>query len=511
MRQFKWLFSVAGLTLIVAVLTGCTNVGALRTVTTPTDILPIQKAKDLLAFCSPGKGRGNTGGELYNSIENYGKYSIGYVEYSDQGWEYNAGAQRKALIKKLSADMQAPDMIDVSLVNVVFIHGWHHSAHDDDCNVNEFRAMIHQLNADFQLAATATTNSATAPMPRFQFNGIYVAWRGESLTLPLLRQTSIFDRRVSAEHVAKGAVRELFADLRHLELEEEQSHLSTKHPKGRVRTIVVGHSFGAMIAFHSLSPGLINDLALSRRLDGDEQKTADCDKAAASRRFWPDMTILINPGFEASRFQAVNDVARLAAQCDRENPRPKLLVITAENDIASKIFFPLFRSVAALFEQYDATSPESETLEREANIHTVGFVNRFQTHRLELDTSKGQTCVNEKSVLLHSDDAVAIADLAARMPHPRNGATPLVAAQQEAAFTANAAKHLWVVRVPSTIVNGHDGFLYPDASAGKYEPYLLHWLVDVYMRNNQAPAIQQILQVPRYQPCQEKQANASAH
>lgn len=499
MQRFGQALFILGLAISALLLGSCTSVGAIRTVAAPTDILPVQKTSDLLALCSPGTGRGNTGGELFNSIEDYGKYTIGFAEYSDQGWEYNAGVQRKALIKKLDTDMRKPEVANATLVNVVFIHGWHHSAHDDDCNVNEFRAMIHQLNADFQQTSSAP-NATDAPM-QFRFNGVYVAWRGDSLTLPALRHATVFDRRVAAEHVAKGAVRELFADLRHLELDDEETHSSARHPKGRVRTIVIGHSFGGLIAFHSLSPGFINDLSLSRQLESDVQTVAGCSKAAASRRFWPDMTILINPAFEASRFQAVSDVARTALPCKDENPRPKMVVVTADNDIPTGKIYPVFRTIASIFEQYDATSDVSEGLEREANIHVIGFVKRFQSHRLALEKIGTSTCVRESRIFFTLNDPAAVAALTARLPPSQRSAQPLIDAQREAVLAANSAQHVWVVGVPPEIVNGHDGFLYPNASAGKYDPYLLHWLVGVYLRNSAAPDIQQILQRPPYRLC----------
>lgn len=487
MRRLAWMLMMLAAVLGILLLGSCSHVGAIRTVAAPTDVLPIQKTSDLLALCSPGTGRGNTGGELFNSIEDYGNHSISYVEYSDQGWEYNGGVQRKALIKKLSAEMRRPQSADASLINVVFIHGWHHSAHDDDCNVNEFRAMIHQLNTDFKQPSAIATAS-----PQFRFNGIYVAWRGDSLTLPALRHITVFDRRVAAEHIAKGAVRELFADLRHLELDDEETHASARHPKGRVRTIVIGHSFGGLIAFHSLSPGLINDLSLSRPLEDDKPLDAQCGKAAASRRFWPDMTILINPAFEASRFQAVSDVARHSRACKDENPRPKLIVVTADNDVPSGKIYPIFRSVASIFEQYDSTSSVSEALEREANIRVVGFVKRYQSHRLALESVGNVACVRETNIFLNAQEKAATADPAAQ---------PQMDASREAALAFNSTQHVWVVGVPPEIVDGHDGFLYPNASAGKYEPHLLNWLVGVYLRNSDAVDIKQRLQRPPYSMC----------
>lgn len=433
---------------------------------------------------------------MVNSIEEYGTHTIGYVEYSDQGWEYRGGEQRKVLIKRLRDELSKPGSEDTTMVNVVFVHGWHHSAHSDDCNVNEFRAMIRQLNADFQQSNTGSKASM-----RFRFNGVYMAWRGESFTLPILRHATIFDRRNAAEHVAKGAPRELFADLRRLEFDDEETHASAQHPRGRVRTLVIGHSLGGLIAFHSLSPGLINDLSLARPLDPSQAKSFKCGQAALARRFWPDMTILINPALEASRFQAVHDVATQAVTCEHENPRPKLVVVTADNDIASGKVYPVFRAAASIFAQYDSTSELSEELERDANIHVVGFVKRFQTHRLALGRVNDQTCVQESEIFLKPENTAAISALATQAPQSRSPQDALRDAKQHSVSATNAVQHVWVVGVPPEIVNGHDGFLYPNAKAGKYDPYLLHWLVTVYLRNSDNNDVQKLLQRPPYRLC----------
>ena len=440
--------------LLLSFICGCT---VQREIRTEYGSLPmVEKLGDasLMRFCERGISRSGPGRELKNSIEDYESYILGYVEYSDQGWEYSAGAQRKALMQRLNDDLRSQDFTDTVQVNIVFIHGWHHSSNSDDCNVNEFRAMLRRLNLDLNDVAKKVGSRA-----RFRVNGIYVGWRGESLTVPLLRQATIVDRLVTSEHVAKGAVRELFADLRNLQLTDAETGTGP-FPKGRVRTIVVGHSLGALIAFHSLSPGLINDLALSKPLPSSgKAEPYVCGKAARARSFWPNLTVLINPAFEASRFEALNNTATESLVCDDESPRPKLIVVAAENDMATRTFFPILRTVRSTFEQYDATSATMESMEREANTHTVGFVDRYLTHRLELlqidDTDK---CVNQVDA--------------------RVGAS---------SGSVKPSRHLWVVRVSQDIVFGHDGFLYP--KDGVYEPYLLNWLVSVYLddEKNESP------------------------
>ena len=419
----------------VILLAGCTALGQNRTDHSAVMLDPGEQTNEiLLQHCSPGKKGQFSGRELKNSIEDYGSHLIGFVEYSDQGWEYASGAQRRSLRQRLNADLADPRYARSVFINIVFVHGWHHNAEDGDCNVNEFRAMVRQVSRDLADAVKGAGLDL-----HFRVNGVYVGWRGEALRIPLLRQTSLITRRNSAEHIAKGSVRELFADLRAIEFAEPV----------RVRTIVVGHSFGALIAFHSLSPLLINDLALQRQRAVMKAGASGCGALPNAPRAWPDFTVLINPAFEASRFEALHNAAQAEPGCPHPAQRPKLVVVTADNDMATGKIFPLFRSVASIFEKYDASSREAHDNERQANLHAVGFVDRYKTHRLALERNDGGVCVRQ-----YRDPAGKAQD---------------------------RDSPVWVVGASKDIVFGHDGFLYPDAAHGRFDPYLLHWLLNVYL------------------------------
>jgi hypothetical protein len=430
---------------ICLTITGCTALRPARTDHTSVR-LNVPERDDTVAAgdCAPGAWHVPRTRDLKNVIEDYGTHLIGYVEYTDQGWEFD-GKQRTTLLERLRADLADPERRDEIVVNLVFVHGWHHSAQDADCNVNEFRAAAQHVAAELTRAARSTGGQL-----KFRVNGIYIGWRGESLTVPLLRNATLFGRRTAAEHVAKGAVRELFADLRRLELDERAQAGRAGASGGggdRVRTIVIGHSFGALIAFHSLSQSLLNDLSMRAKAPGAEP---DCG-APDPVRAWPDFTVLINPAFEASRFEPIHNTARRVRACPGANERPKLIVVTADNDGATGRAFPLFRSVASIFEEYDPSSPATSQAERDANLHAIGFVDRYRTHHLSMEQEAGASCIRLS---------------------PAPGAGGVQVSRYDPVL---------VVNVPPTIVNGHDGFLYPAGTGGDRQPVLLNWLLDVYL------------------------------
>ncbi|MGP1676487.1 MAG: hypothetical protein ACTS6J_04940 [Burkholderiales bacterium] len=340
----------------------------------------------------------------------------------------------QALLRRMRSDLDDPRYADSGFVALVFVHGWHHNAHDNDCNVNEFREMVRLTGERLK------AQSAGKPAPRVI--GIYVGWRGEAVNAPLLHYASIFDRRFAAEHVAKGSVRELFAELRKLQYEYVKDSKSAE-PDSRMRTIVIGHSFGGLIVYHSLAQALLNDLVLTR-LDAAH----DC-KPVAGAPLWPNQIILINPAFEASRFEAIHNAASRDPGCGVEKDRPKLLVLTAENDSATKIIFPVFRFVSTLFEKY-TTSDENRQDEREANLHAIGFVDRYRTHRL---------CLKNERALLAAE--------------PRS----------DRARQSDLYRPVWVVGATPDLIDGHDGFLYVRKGANTARTYLLEWLLDVYLNH----------------------------
>ncbi|MGP1682839.1 MAG: hypothetical protein ACTS8S_10990, partial [Giesbergeria sp.] len=187
---------------------GCTRLTEIRTEHVSTPVMKPKSEAALRADCVHGHP---APAELKNSIEDYGDHLVGFVEFDDQGWHYNKGEQMQALLRRMRSDLDDPRYADSGFVALVFVHGWHHNAHDNDCNVNEFREMVRLTGERLK------AQSAGKPAPRVI--GIYVGWRGEAVNAPLLHYASIFDRRFAAEHVAKGSVRELFAELRKLQYE----------------------------------------------------------------------------------------------------------------------------------------------------------------------------------------------------------------------------------------------------------------------------------------------------
>jgi hypothetical protein len=252
-------------------------------------------------------------------------------------------------------------------------------------------------------------------------------------------------------------VRQLFANLHEAQVEAQRVR------SDKMRTVVIGHSFGGLVAYSALSQGLLNDLTLAG-WDHERPCASGAQDAAAraAPAVWPDTLILINPAFEASRFEEMHRFIGRRTPCTPAAPPasrlvvPSLIVVTAENDRWTGRVFTAGRAVSTLLESYDRTDAAATADERTSNLHAIGFVKRYQTHRLDLAASAGAP----------GADAKAVATLSATDDPSGNVDTPV-----------------WVVSASPAIIDGHDGFLYSRPRDKNPQPYLANWLLDLYNKD----------------------------
>ena len=296
------------------------------------------------------------------SVERLRGFDIGYVEFSDQGWLHS----RAQLTRALSL-LREPDPRDLQVI--VFVHGWKHSARFDDEDVSAFRATV--------------MPTFVRRHPQARTVGIYVGWRGAALSLPsAIQNISFYDRKSTADHVARGSVRELFSHLRAIRYNHGGN------AGRRVSVVLIGHSFGGLILYNAIAESLLDSLV-----------AANNGNPAAARQAQPvvDLAILLNPAFEASRFEPLFQAAkdRLARSGSSwayaAQQRPLLVSITSEADSATRTAFTFGRAVNSIFQhegwtdQDDRASADyGQRLEKLANTHTPGHMERYRTHRIAL-------------------------------------------------------------------------------------------------------------------------------
>ena len=319
------------------------------------------------------------------------QYDLYFVEFDDQGLQYPAemfctkdendpckppkcdltrndclntpaaAYQINNLIKQLNQTLSGEQWKGMSLV--VYIHGWKHNAESSDPNLKGFRQL---LENSALIEKELKTGRRVA--------GLYVSWRGQSIDLPYLEDITFWSRKTAALHVAQGSSRELFARLRGFKCaqnskgQKEGERNCNRPATGDqpVKVVLIGHSFGALVLYNSISGSLI------------ESMTHAFDAEADEKAYWRfgDLTVLLNPAFEATRYTPLHRIARGADYSRYE--APLLVSITSSADQATGIAFPAGRAINSIFERY---APLSE--ERVANRRTMGHYAPYITHELK--------------------------------------------------------------------------------------------------------------------------------
>jgi hypothetical protein len=304
-------------------------------------------------------------------------YTLHFLEFDDQGWPYpdrNApGASPSHKIDCAIGDL-AHRLKQDKVITFVYIHGWHHSAAHRDPDLEKFRVLL--------------SDQALHWGSERQVVGFYIGWNGDTIDLPGLRHATFWSRKNAAHKVAEGSVREFFARMKALRNHSNRPRIASptdRHHQCRwkgshgggpdcpLRTIMIGHSFGAWILFASTSPFILETLAGGSDVDdGEEPQATERERGIA------DLILLLNPAFEATRYDAVFNAARRY-----RNPRyqpPLLVSVTSDADMATGIAFPVARVVNSLLQALGNSALESRAMKR-----THGHMAEYLTHELVLD------------------------------------------------------------------------------------------------------------------------------
>lgn len=294
-------------------------------------------------------------------------YTLGFVEFDDQG-QLHDRRQMAALLDYLYEQASR----NALLINV-FVHGWHHNAAPGDDNIANFRDSLLKLS---KLERVDARMSGRAPR---RVVGVYVGWRGESWEIPVLNTLTFWDRKATAQKVGHGGITEFFSKLE--QLRDVADNLRDGTDDVQSRLVVLGHSFGGAVVYSALSQ------ILMERFVG----TLGPAGISSSVRGFADLTILINPAFEAMQFTALSDMANERGSYFADQP-PVLVVLTSEADWATKYAFRLGRVFSTLLDKHRetvrvnrATGEDQRIGQWGADTTAVGHFKPYITHELVPD------------------------------------------------------------------------------------------------------------------------------
>jgi hypothetical protein len=290
-------------------------------------------------------------------------YLLGFVEFDDQGLLFDNRKQMKVVVDRLKDEVEKKDLLIIA-----FMHGWKHSAAPGDDNIKTFREVL------MSLSEAENHISKIIGEPTSEIAGVYLGWRGDSLTVPLLKELTFWERKNTAQKVGHAGVTEVLNRLERIKQDKD----STVEGGSRTRFIVVGHSFGGAAVY----------AALSQILESGFVRTVGPKGVQSDVVGFGDLVILINPAFEALLFAPMSDMSTERDSYSKSQ-LPVLAVLTSEADDATKLAFPVGRRFSTFFEKegdtgrWNATTRQDEIIDVEkANITAVGHFEPYKTHYL---------------------------------------------------------------------------------------------------------------------------------
>jgi pimeloyl-ACP methyl ester carboxylesterase len=300
-------------------------------------------------------------------------YSLGFIEFDDQGQVWSPG-QKSAVLDSVA--VQAADMTCDFLL-VVYVHGWKHNAgwdekSGDDSDVTHFREALQDLSRT-EVELSRKIQSSGIPRPPRKVIGVFIGWRGASITVPVIEDLTFWDRKSTAHKVGHGEVTEV---LDRLDLIRQQR--MTRDSRSRSRLIVVGHSFGGAVVFS----------ALEQILESRFVSSAGTPEVPAAAQGFGNLVVLLNPAFEAQLYAPLSDMTA-ARRNYVESQLPVLAILTSEADDATGVAFPIGRWFDTRFEKQrvitrtnPATGQQESISQKSADVQTVGHFAAYETHTL---------------------------------------------------------------------------------------------------------------------------------
>ncbi len=290
-----------------------------------------------------------------------GIYKIAYVEYNDAGLPWDT----TQLDTALAAIREAKQHQGRVLV-LTYIHGWKNSAAPAPTgkkkDVEKFTTAVRRL-AD--LADKWRVDGR--PMPVV---GVYLAWRGGEWNVPSYASWPTFWTR---RKVAKRLGGNIAPNLDRLVAE-------TKKDSPDSRFLLVGHSFGSLIAEHGMSATSHVTKALAAPPKSEIRPEADmvlfvnsANDGVLSARIMNELRqkqlVVRHPAFDSAFCRGAG-----AGGDPRCQPYPLLIAVTSRADMATKLLLP----IAGLFPSGDREKGTASFAR-----HSAGHTRTLHSHDVE--------------------------------------------------------------------------------------------------------------------------------
>jgi len=386
-------------------------------------------------------------------------FDFSYIEFDEKGdfWD------RRQLGWTVKEIKEAANTNDVVLV--VYVHGWQNDASTlRDHDVGKFHCLLEHI--------------AESDAFKHRFFGVYIAWRGKSVPggdgwfpdkspLDLAskaiffvpHELSFWGRKNVATHTAGLPTTEaIFQSV-------EAVRRSTQQSGHRSTTILIGHSFGALVLEKALSQALAAKL-LSENGGSSGSFTAPAD-----------FVVLLNAAAESVYAKEMIDMFRRRFQSGSGSSQevsaehPLIVSITSKADWATKFLFPIGTNLSnafGLFRTYEWDNRFGEdndnVSQRQYFTNTAGHNNLLISYEAEPVSGTPVDPVYEEKDLCEREMLAAFKQ---NLDHPETGPNGQIrfttgsSSGQEVEWelrpkrTGQPTTPYWIIEVPHQIIRDH--------------------------------------------------------
>lgn len=269
----------------------------------------------LLASCAAyGPYHGNTASEPLKSVRGPadGRYKFAFIEFGDQGSALDT-SQRSAALDVIH---QAPRPL-----LFVYIHGWQNNANSGD--VCRFEHFIDSVSKFPEITGR-----------KINVIGIYIAWRGQDITLPVAKFLTFWSRKSAGTTIA--AQNGCLATISELALAARAPEKTFHH------CVLLGHSFGGLVLENTISHSILDASSTGARNTSPWDMAVafnPADSSVGSRQLMSELDYLYK--YDPVRHAYVGRSPGADKGSVLGENRPFLVILQSENDMATGQFFPI--------------------------------------------------------------------------------------------------------------------------------------------------------------------------
>jgi hypothetical protein len=269
----------------------------------------------ILAACAAyGPYHANTSTAPLNSVRGPadGRYKFAFIEFGDQGSALDT-SQRTAALEVIHAAKRP--------LLFVYIHGWQNNAESAD--VCRFEHFIDTVSRYPEITGR-----------KLDVIGVYVAWRGLDITLPVAKFLTFYSRKGTGYTIA--AQNGCLATISELALAARAPDKSYHH------CVLLGHSFGGLVLENTISHSILDASSAGTRNTSPWDMAVAfnaADSSIGSRQLMSELDYLYK--YDPARHAYVGRSPSAEAGSALAENRPFLIILQSENDMATGTFFPI--------------------------------------------------------------------------------------------------------------------------------------------------------------------------